>query len=178
LFEQELSIMALLREQENIAKIVGFSRGQYYSILMKFYHFGSLDNFLAQKGNKITKNILTSFSKDIAYGLLAMHVRELAHCDIKSANVLIDTDSRGYAKCVLTDFGITQILSTSIVVGGFNITSIKGLSYHYCSPEVFRRNQAKGGFSDSPQVYKAGDVYALASIMYEIVARITPWSKP
>jgi serine/threonine protein kinase len=101
----------------------------------------------------------------------------LSHSDIKSANVLIDTDKNGFAFCVLTDFGITQVLSMNLVVNGFNVANIRGLSFAYASPETFKRQRAKTVFSDSAETFKAGDVYSWASILYEMFSRRTPWSK-
>jgi serine/threonine protein kinase len=66
-------------------------------------------------------------------------------------------------------------LSSNIVVSGFNIANVKGLSFLYCSPETFIRYKAKSGFSDKAAVFKAGDVYALGSIIYEILTRTSPW---
>jgi hypothetical protein len=177
LFEQELSIMALLRNCDNVAKVIGFSRGENYSILMKYYQFGSLDTFLRIKTNTVSKFVAWSFVHDIALGLQAMHARDLAHSDIKTANILIDSDSDGYARCYLTDFGITQILSMSLVVNGFNVANVKGLSYTYCAPEAFLRYKKKGGMTDMPIVYKAGDVFSFACVIYELLVRSPPWSR-
>jgi serine/threonine protein kinase len=65
--------------------------------------------------------------------------KKLAHSDLKTANVLLEEDHAGHARCVLTDFGITQILSKSLVVEGFEIANIRGLSIHYLLPRNFLR---------------------------------------
>ncbi|KAI3655778.1 hypothetical protein MP638_004108 [Amoeboaphelidium occidentale] len=176
LIEQELSIMAMFRNHKNIAKMVGFCREDNYYILMKYYRIGSLDKFLRDASNHISKQLILSFISDICAGIQALHQKELAHSDIKSANILIDDDDDGYAFCVLTDFGITQVLSLSHVVNGFNITNITGLSTAYASPEAFARKSAKRGFTDKPAVFKAGDVYSMGSIMFELMTRNYPWS--
>jgi hypothetical protein len=175
LFEQELSIMALLRNGEHIAKIVGFSRGQYHSILMKYYPIGSLDRFLRQKPTQLSKHVAVIFALDIASGIWEMHKRDLAHCDIKPANILIETDNEGFATCVLTDFGITQVLSLSLAINGFNVANVRGLSYGYCAPEAHRRQKSNSPIGDRPYVFKAGDVYSFGSVIYEILNRKEPW---
>jgi serine/threonine protein kinase len=76
----------------------------------------------------------------------------------------------------LTDFGITQVLSLNLVVNGFNVANIRGLSYPYASPETFKRQKAKSVLSDSPETFKAGDVYAWGSILYELMSKQVPWS--
>ncbi|KAI3659304.1 hypothetical protein MP638_003520 [Amoeboaphelidium occidentale] len=176
LFEQELSIMAMLKNHKNIAKIIGYCRSEPLSILMKHYRLGPLDKFIKNE-KRITKRIMLHFISDIASGISALHQHDLSHSDIKSANVLIDTDKDGFAFCVLTDFGITQVLSMSLVVNGFNVSNIRGLSFAYASPETFKRQRAKTVFSDSADTFKAGDVYSWASLLYEMISRRTPWSK-
>jgi serine/threonine-protein kinase len=143
---------------------------------MKHYPLGSLDNYLLNRNNQVNKSLVTHFISDIASGIQALHQNHLAHSDIKTANVLIDTDEEGYAFCVLTDFGITQVLSLNMVAAGFNITNIRGLSYSYASPEAFVRQKAQGRLTDKPEVFKAGDVYSLGCILYELMTRKCPWN--
>jgi serine/threonine protein kinase len=176
LIEQGLSIMALLRDHKNIAKMVAFCREDNYYILMKYYRVGSLDKFLRNASNHISKQLILSFTSNICSGLQALHQNGLAHSDIKGANVLIDVDDDGYAFCVLTDFGITQVLSLSHVVSGFNITNITGLSKAYGSPEAFARKSSKRGFTDKPAVFKAGDIYSVGAVVFELMTRKCPWS--
>ncbi|KAI3657737.1 hypothetical protein MP638_004341 [Amoeboaphelidium occidentale] len=176
LFEQELSVMAMLRNHKNIAKMVGYCRSESYSILMKYHRMGSLDKFIQNDKNVITKSLVAHFILDIASGISALHQNDLSHSDIKTANVLIDIDEEGFAYCVLTDFGITQVLSLNLVVNGFNVANIRGLSFPYASPETFKRQKTKSVLSDSPDTFKAGDVYAWGSILYELSSRQVPWS--
>jgi serine/threonine protein kinase len=136
---------------------------------------GSLDKFIQNDKNVITKSLVTHFILDIASGISALHQNDLSHSDIKTANVLLDIDTEGFAYCVLTDFGITQVLSLNLVVNGFNVANIRGLSYPYASPETFKRQKAKSVLSDSPETFKAGDVYAWGSILYELLTRKCPW---
>jgi serine/threonine protein kinase len=134
---------------------------------------GSLDMYL--KNKKMTKMKTVNFCLHISLGLSAMHGRDLAHGDIKPTNVLIDLSKEGKLKCVITDFGIAQILSANLAVTGFDIVSVKGLSYCYCSPETFKRFRNKSSFNDKPAVVKAGDVYAFSSTTYEATCRKAPW---
>lgn len=175
LFEQELSVMSMFRNHRNFAKIVGFCRADTYSILMKYYPLGSLDKFLQNRRNLVTKSLMVHFISDIAVGIDALHQKDFSHSDIKTANVLIDVDSEGFAFCVLTDFGIAQVLSLNLVVNGFNVTNIRGLSFAYAAPETFARQKSKQVLGDKPEVFKAGDVYTFGSVIYEMFTRVPPW---
>lgn len=175
LFEQELSIMAMFKNHRNFAKLVGFCRADSYFILMKYYPLGSLENYLQNGNMNVNKSLVTNFISDIASAIQALHQKDMSHSDIKTANVLIDKDEEGFAYCVLTDFGITQVLSLNLVVNGFNVTNIRGLSCAYASPEAFIRQRSQGRLSDKPEVFKAGDIYSMGCILYELLTRKFPW---
>lgn len=169
-FKQEVSLMTALEHERNIAKIVGYCE-KPCCILMKFYPHGSLDNWL--KRNRPSSVFKTMFLKDIATGLQAIH-RAFAHCDLKTANVLVDESDRLF--CVITDFGITRILSwDSVASKAFTPANLTGFSLLHAAPEVFLRFKGRANLIDSAAVIKSGDIYALALIIYEFLVSKKPW---
>ncbi|KAI3656944.1 hypothetical protein MP638_004435 [Amoeboaphelidium occidentale] len=169
-FKQEVSLMTALEHERNIAKIVGYCE-KPCCILMKFYPHGSLDNWL--KRNRPSSVFKTMFLKDIATGLQAIH-RAFAHCDLKTANVLVDESDRLF--CVITDFGITRILSwDSVASKAFTPANLTGFSLLHAAPEVFLRFKGRANLIDSAVVIKSGDIYALALIIYEFLVSKKPW---
>jgi serine/threonine protein kinase len=95
------------------------------------------------------------------------------HCDIKSQNDLIEF-KEGIPTCYLTDFGITQILSESIIpTKAFNVINLRGLSVHYASPEAFSDFRSKKYSSTD---FKKYDIYSLACAIMEVLTQQTPWS--
>lgn len=173
-FDQELTVMTILQEYKNIARLIAFCH-RPCCMVMKYYPLGALDKWIYSPNKDYTTDLVSLFLADIAAGLECMHERWLAHCDIKPQNILIDFDTtqkRNY--CVLTDFGITNILSDKIVASQqFNVTNLRGMSARYASPEAFKR--FKDRTFDRPSVMKAGDVYSLGVLIGEMISRVVPW---
>lgn len=86
---------------------------------MKFYSYGSLQDLIHEpkkndltRGCKWTSILVKNLALDLVVGLKFMHENGFAHCDFKSANVLIDYDAKDKRMfCVLTDFGIARVVT-------------------------------------------------------------------
>jgi serine/threonine protein kinase len=101
-----------------------------------------------------------------------MHSHYLAHCDLKSQNVLIEV-FQGIPSCFLTDFGITQILPEQIVAArAFNIINLRGLSVYFAATEAFAAFREKMYIGID---FKKFDIYSFACVTYQILARKFPW---
>ena len=175
LFYQELSIMYMLREHPNIAKLVGFSVEPYFAVLMRYYVLGSLEQWLQKGMGSRSKSSISFFIKDICEGVAMIHRNGLAHSDLKPANILLDTDASGSIFCVLTDFGIARIVRQDIIkVQAFRAIEAKAASLAFASPETLRyfRSQTRTVFD--PQ---RADIYSTAVIMTCLITGdASPWS--
>eukprot|EP00158_Paraphelidium_tribonemae_P006761 Partr_v1_DN27962_c0_g1_i1_m11813 putative protein kinase kinase kinase len=175
-FIQEVAVLALLRSHRNIAKIVGYC-DEPAMIVMKYYIHGSVSSWLSDVRAVKTKAIVCQFVRDIGDGLLYMHSTGLAHNDMKSANVLIDQLPDGKLCCVITDLGLTQIISMNVdVVKGIRLHPITGMSLIYASPETIsrirnRKNPPGFTLSQLPR----GDIYSFAIIMFDLICRRNAW---
>jgi serine/threonine protein kinase len=108
----------MLSSFPHFCKIIGYTE-KPLSMVLKYYPEGSLFDWFHK--NASDKTVRIKILKEIAKALSTMHSHYLAHCDLKSQNVLIEV-SQGIPSCFLTDFGITQILSDQIVAARmFNI---------------------------------------------------------
>ncbi len=97
--------------QRSIAKIVGYCETPAFCIVMKYYQLGSLKGYLLKHFRK-PSNMVLSLGKDISKGIEFMHEKGICHLDRKPDNVLLDSDQKGDIFCVLTDFGISQIVKS------------------------------------------------------------------
>ena len=178
IFQQEVTISYHIREHANIAKVIGFSRTPF-AILLQYYPEGSLEGLIYNcqvQGFGWSVPWCRSFAIDITRGLAHMHKLSIAHCDIKPGNILIKLSNQSLV-AVLSDFGISRILDgQGSSVAGFQAHNLNGASISYASPEAILRFRRGGDMDVShPQVIKAGDVYSLAVVLYEMMSRREPW---
>jgi WD40 repeat protein len=168
-FYQEVGIMVMLLPFQNFCRMLGYTE-KPCSIILEYYPDGSLSEWIRTR--KSTRAICLKVLKEISQGLNVMHSHYLAHCDLKPQNVLIQV-STGIPTCFITDFGITQVLSESIIAAkSFHIMNLRGLSVHYASPEAFKSFRTK---NYSKVNFKMFDVYSFGCVAYEVQTSKTPW---
>jgi serine/threonine-protein kinase len=169
-FFQEVGIMIMLSSFPHFCQIIGYTENPL-SMILKYYPDGSLYQWLRknQRGSRFDVKLL----KGLAQALYTMHSHFLAHCDVKSQNVLIQLDN-DIPSCYLTDFGISQVLSEKILASSaFTIINLRGLSINYASPEALSCFRSKNyGRVD----FKMYDVYSFACVLYELLTRRSPWA--
>jgi len=109
------------------------------------------------KSDRLTWRAVIKIATQICAGLEHAHKNHIIHRDIKSQNILVNSDL--VAK--VTDFGIARASSNStITIAGNTIGSV-----HYFSPE-----QAKGQHTD-----EKSDIYSLGIVMYEMLTGRVPF---
>jgi len=168
-FFQEVGIMIMLSTFPNFCRLIGYTANPA-TIILQYYPDGSLNDWI--QGNKLDNAVIVKLSKEISSALKIMHFHYLAHCDIKTQNVLIGILD-GQPTCYLTDFGITQVLSEKIIASrSFNVISLRGLSVHYAAPEALNWFRTKSYIGVDFRMF---DVYSLACILLELLTRKKPW---
>jgi hypothetical protein len=86
---------------------------------------------------------------------------------------LLDFDDYGQLYSVITDFGVTQVVEkNSMLVKGFRVSNVAGLSPCYAAPELLDVRATK---STHPPVIQAADTFSFGVILAETVSRIPPW---
>lgn len=169
-FFQEVGIMIMLSEFPHFCQIIGYTENPY-SMILKYYSGGSLNDYLHRASD--SRKIMIKVLKEIALALQMMHSHYLAHCDLKTANVLVEVVN-GMPTCFLTDFGITQVLSEKIISARmFTIATLKGLSVPYAAPEAFINfRERKYNSAD----FKKYDIFSFYGVTYEVLTRKVPWN--
>ena len=134
-------------------------RGAFY-ILLEYVSCGSIQALLKTMGGALDERVVRKYSRQILLGLAYLHSRDppVAHRDIKSANVLVETT--GNVK--LADFGCSKVFS-DLVEGGFN--SVLGTP-HWMAPEVIRQEGAG----------LAADIWSFGCTVVEMTTGSSPWS--
>ncbi|MFD6326808.1 serine/threonine-protein kinase [Streptomyces sp. NPDC058442] len=102
---------------------------------------------------------------DIADGLAAAHAAGVVHRDVKPENILLDMQGPlgpgGSHRALLTDFGVAKLIDTPRRT---RATKIIGTP-DYLAPEIVE------GLPPRASV----DIYALATVLYELLAGFTPF---
>lgn len=102
---------------------------------------------------------------DVADGLAAAHAAQIVHRDVKPENVLLDMQGPlgpgGSHPALLTDFGIAKLIDSPRRT---RATKIIGTP-DYLAPEIIEGLPPRA----------AVDIYALATVLYELLAGFTPF---
>ncbi|OWF52404.1 Serine/threonine-protein kinase [Mizuhopecten yessoensis] len=112
----------------------------------------------------LTEDDKLSIIVQISRGLAYLHNKSIAHCDIKSRNVLMDSRESGYL-AKITDFGL------SMMRGDFDTSDqVRKIGTpRYSAPEVLR-----GELLDWKAMMRA-DVYSLGLVIFEIISEDEPF---
>ncbi|KAI3636399.1 hypothetical protein MIR68_005751 [Amoeboaphelidium protococcarum] len=178
-FYQEVSLLFKFHGDPLFAQLIAFSDDPY-SMVLTYYPFGSLQDYIYGKNVESIKYLYTKrqalqLLKYTAVALYKLHAIQVAHCDIKPANILLQVGADGLLWPALADFGISQMLNPEgLQVKAFKVSSLRGLSMSYASPEsiLCYRN-----LLPSSQVsWTASDVYSLSIVMLGMMTRSLIWN--
>jgi serine/threonine protein kinase len=171
-FNQELSLMEFFSDTEYVAKLVGYCK-EPACLIMKYYSAGSLNAWVSN-GKAKMKKVKMSIVNDIAKGISVLHYRQVAHSDLKPQNVLVDY-RKGRECFVLTDFGISKILTTEYLASkAFQISNVRGLTKAYAAPEVIKRYRRKD-LSTNAELEKMADIYSFGVVIFYVLHLKKPW---
>lgn len=133
---------------------VGEFDGRSY-IAMEYVEGRSLKDLIVGEGLGMDR--MLDWAIQIADGLAKAHQAGIVHCDVKSDNILVNTDGR--AK--ILDFGLAQLKGAS----SFGPGSTAGTP-GYMSPE-----QIEGGELDART-----DIFSFGVVLYEMITAHPPFS--
>jgi len=164
--EREVDILARL-QHPNVIDIYDTYRFDHYQlIVMELIRGGSLKDALSQMKGLLDLKAVIEIAEQLAFALGYVHDENILHLDLKPANILLDPVAQGkFARCVITDFGIAQIVNPSALMS----TNLVGTP-RYMSPEHF-------GFGDT-KPDRRSDIYSLGIILYELVVGAVPFQAP
>ncbi|WP_411127215.1 serine/threonine-protein kinase [Streptomyces sp. x-19] len=131
-----------------------------------------------ERERRLAPEAAVAIAADVADGLAAAHAARIVHRDVKPENVLLDMQGPlgpgGAHPALLTDFGIARLVDSArrtlpqSSTGGTTLslrsTKVIGTP-DYLAPEIIE------GLPPRASV----DVYALATVLYEMLAGFTPF---
>jgi len=138
-----------------IIPFVGCSYRFPYSIVTEFMSGGSLYERLRKQGIPLDGTKKTIIALGVAYAMQYMHMNQIIHRDLKSLNILLDSDD--YPK--ICDFGMSRDISEpSLRTGSVG-------TYQWMAPEVL----------DSREYDNKVDVYSFGIVLWELFTQDVPY---
>ncbi|MER5882905.1 serine/threonine-protein kinase [Streptomyces sp. NPDC001941] len=114
---------------------------------------------------RLAPEAAVAIAADVADGLAAAHAAGIVHRDVKPENILLDMEGPlgpgGAHPALLTDFGVAKLIDTPRRTRATRIIGTPD----YLAPEIVE------GLPPRASV----DIYALATVLYELLAGFTPF---
>ena len=157
------TLVAKTLDHDNVIKIFDF-HGDFGRpfISMQLFNARNLKLELRDNPDIIEQN-LSAIITGAGEGLQHLHERGWIHCDIKPDNFLVDEN----ANVKLIDFSIAQKAKSGFKFLRQRPKSIRG-TRSYMAPEQIRRRALD---------FRT-DIYSFGCVLFELVARRTPYSAP
>ncbi|MFF4753026.1 serine/threonine-protein kinase [Streptomyces sp. NPDC002514] len=118
-----------------------------------------------ERERRLAPEAAVAIVADVAEGLAAAHAAGVVHRDVKPENVLLDMQGPlgpgGSHRALLTDFGVAKLIDSPKRT---RATKIIGTP-DYLAPEIVEGLPPRA----------AVDIYALATVLYELLAGFTPF---
>ena len=150
-FRREAQTLERL-QHPNIVRTYGLDQDDLLAfIVMDLVEGHSLrTEIFRQQGQPFTPERLLQVTRPVISALHYAHHLGMAHCDVKPANILIDTSGR----VLLSDFGVARLTDSAAT-----LTMMSSGTPAYMAPEQIL------GLELSP----ATDIYSLGILLYEIL---------
>lgn len=158
----EVDIHSNLPPHPHILPLLGFahSRAGFNIYVCMELADKSLYDFLHAEKRKPSIQQGTKWAMQIARGLYHLHQHRLAHCDLKSANVLL---FEAHNAIKVSDFGSARPLEKTATAA-----SMAG-TYRWMAPEFSNKTNTK--------INQRCDVFSYGMVLYEIFASEVPFSE-
>lgn len=161
-FMKEVELSSRFRHCDRVVRLLGasFSDRLHVGLIMELVEGGNLaERIYAPNKRRLDYLEILQIGYDIACGLAYLHPCVI-HRDLKPQNVLLDRHGR--AK--IADFGISRFKDPH---RSYLSVTHQGGTPNYMAPELF----------NGTRVDDKCDVYSLGCILYECVARKSPFSE-
>ncbi|MBL4850553.1 MAG: serine/threonine protein kinase [Planctomycetes bacterium] len=160
-FHREAELSARLKHPGVVGALDAGASGRHRYLVLPLVEGESLHQRLRREG-RIPPKEAASLVAQVAEALAAVHGAGVVHRDLKPDNILLDQEQGGAPR--ITDFGIAR--------EGFGKGSLTQSSAFLGTPAYMAPEQINA----ASQVDGKADVYSLASVLYECICGVPPFS--
>lgn len=153
MYKREISVSSQLKHFA-ILPFVGASIQHPYCLVTQFMSNGNLFERLHKTAVPFDATHKTICALGVAQGMAYMHSKNIIHRDLKSLNILLDSDD--FPK--ICDFGMSREMGGDPLSGGIG-------TYRWMSPEVLESKDYDG----------KTDVYSYAVVLWELLTQDIPF---
>ncbi|CAB4319623.1 unnamed protein product [Prunus armeniaca] len=154
-FAQEVAILRKVHHRNVVCFIGACTKSPHLCIVTEYMPGGSLYDYLHKNHNVLKLSELLKFAIDVCKGMEYLHHKNIIHRDLKTANLLMDTNN----VVKVADFGVARFQNQEGVM-----TAETG-TYRWMAPEVINHQ---------PYDQKA-DVFSFAIVLWELVTAKVPY---
>ncbi|XP_033728085.1 uncharacterized transmembrane protein DDB_G0289901-like [Pecten maximus] len=167
-FTSEIKIFCTL-DHPNIVQFLGACCvTPNIAIVMEFMEGCLFQMLHMDEDISLTEDDKLSIIIQISRGLEYLHWNNIAHCDVKSQNVLMASGEAGYI-AKITDFGLSMMRNNSDT-SSTRQDQVRNIGTpRYSAPEVLR-----GELLDRAAMMRA-DVYSLGLVIFEVISEDEPF---
>ena len=172
-FTDEILILCEL-EHPNIVKFIGACvKTPNLCIVMEYMETSLYDALHIDVDIDFNDEERQQIIKQTADGMCYLHSKGIAHCDMKSQNVLLDYDAgKSVLWAKITDFGLSMMKLETETSSSASHEVVRNLGTpRYSAPEILR-----GEVLDLRAMKKA-DIYSYSLVIYEIIYEEEPFPK-
>ena len=165
-FKEEICIFCKL-EHPNVIKFLGACIVTPNICMVMEFMEASLYDKIHIDEHEFSEEEKTSIVRHIASGLAYLHSKDIAHCDVKSSNILIKMSEPVIVK--ITDFGLSMMKNDAETSSSSKMVQNVGTP-RYSAPEVLRGDLLKA------DDMKKADMYSYGLLVFEIFSEEEPFS--
>ena len=158
-----LDINQELNTNDNNPDIIKKDNGKIYYEIMEYAENGELKDFVQGTSTRLPEKISAKIFMNLVLTVQYLHENNIAHCDIKPENILMNTNYRP----LLSDFGFSQFFSGE--KGDYTLHKFSGSDF-YCAPET--RKAYVRGFDGIKN-----DIFSLGVLLFAITIGDFPFHK-
>ncbi|XP_002970062.2 serine/threonine-protein kinase HT1 [Selaginella moellendorffii] len=159
-FAHEVSLLSRLHHRNIVQFVAACKKPPVYCVVTEYLAGGSLRGFLHKnEPSSLPLKVTLGMAMDIARGMEYIHSQRVIHGDLKSENLVLDSDM-----CVkITDFGVARCEADAPSVGKADVGT-----YRWMAPEMI-----SGKNKCSTKV----DVYSFGIVLWELVTGQVPFQE-